>query len=70
MNIYRGEKKIKNGNTIGFRYQPSLFVCFTGRSIDADLDRKATIPTTGFLSEIIEIDRNFLGNFGTDTKRL
>jgi len=70
MNIYRGEMKIKIENTIEFIYQPSLFARFAGRSIDADLGRNATIPTTVFLSEITEIDRNVLSNSGTDTKRL
>ena len=52
------------------KYQSSLFASFTGRSIDADLERKATIPATGFLSEITEINRNVLCKSGADTKIL
>jgi hypothetical protein len=52
-----------------FRSQPLLFTCFPDRSVDFDLDRKASIPTTWFLSEVTEINTVGLGNSGSDTTK-
>ena len=51
-----------------FKYQLSHFTCSRGRSIDADLDRKETIPTIVFLSEVTEISTGVIGNSGTNKK--
>ena len=52
-----------------FRSQPPLFTCFHGHPMDAHLDRKTTVPTTWFLSEITENNNHALDKSCTDTTK-
>jgi hypothetical protein len=59
INFIEEKQFLKIKTIFVFRCQSSLFICSHSRSIDADLDGKATIPTTWFLSEITEINTDF-----------